>query len=45
MLPYCICALIVPVFGYFIDKIAKRAVVIVLSCVAFLVTYGVMMTF
>jgi nitrate/nitrite transporter NarK len=45
ILPYCICALIVPIFGYFIDKIAKRAVVIVISCVAFLVTYGVMMTF
>lgn len=28
-----------------IDKIAKRALVIVVSCVAFLVTYGVMMTF
>ena len=31
--------------GCVIDKIAKRALVIVISCVAFLATYGIMMAF
>jgi nitrate/nitrite transporter NarK len=43
VLPYLFCAILCPFLGLLIDKIKWRSVVIIFSCLMFVITYGGMM--
>lgn len=43
VLPYLFCALLCPFLGILIDKIKWRSIVIIFSCLMFVITYATMM--